>query len=217
MLVSDEKKFVFVHIQKTGGMSLSALLREHVPDARLVCGRHEHLRRAPPELAEQWRGYFKFCFVRNPWDRLLSWYAMIQREYRRLRWWQRAFRKKPLPREIWNLAVPYLDDFGRFVRDCTGEVFDEGCLKSFSYNQCDYMDDAAGACGVDFVGRYEDLEADADRVLGRLDLAGIPLPHHNRSRHAHRSMYYDAATRAIVEERFHRDIARFGYRFEGES
>jgi hypothetical protein len=58
VLVSDRHEFGFVHIQKTGGMCIEALLDERVPDLRQVCSRHEHLRRVPPELAAQWEHYY---------------------------------------------------------------------------------------------------------------------------------------------------------------
>ena len=144
MLVSDEKRFVFVHIQKTGGLSIERTLRDFAPDVRQVGGRHEHLRRIPPELRREWGSYFKFAIVRNPWDRLTSWYAMIEREYAKIGWWRRTFWRRPLRMEIWNHALPYLGDFAGFIRECTGEVMDNGHLKSFEYNQLDYIREWGG-------------------------------------------------------------------------
>jgi len=65
---------------------------------------------------------------------------------------------------------------------------------------------------VDFVGRYERLQADLDEVGGRL---GIPaaLPHLNRSSHRDYREYYTDETRDIVAARFARDLAQFDYRF----
>jgi len=41
----------------------------------------------------------------------------------------------------------------------------------------------------------------------------VPLPHDNRSDHAHYREYYNDETEAIVERHFARDIERFGYTF----
>jgi len=41
VLVSDSRKVVFVHIQKTGGVTVNNLLREHIPDVRSILARHE--------------------------------------------------------------------------------------------------------------------------------------------------------------------------------
>jgi len=80
MVISDRHRCIFVHIQKTGGASIEALLLRSDPSAAASA---QEGRRHPPARAiapiagsERWRAYFKFAFVRNPWDRLVSWYHM---------------------------------------------------------------------------------------------------------------------------------------------
>ncbi|MFL6003404.1 MAG: hypothetical protein ACJ72P_11385, partial [Nocardioides sp.] len=53
MLASHDRRFLFIHVQKTGGSAIE-----------------QH-----PELA----GFFTLGFVRNPWERFHSWHAMIMR------------------------------------------------------------------------------------------------------------------------------------------
>jgi hypothetical protein len=65
---------------------------------------------------------------------------------------------------------------------------------------------------VDFIGRYENLAADYAVVKERLSLSA-DLPHTNRSSHGSYRDYYTDETRAIVADRYARDIAHFGYRF----
>ena len=78
MLISDERRMLFVHIPKTGGASVEQLLREMCPDARSVGKqRHARLRRILTQHPEL-EGYWSFGFVRNPWARMVSWYAMIE-------------------------------------------------------------------------------------------------------------------------------------------
>jgi len=214
MLISESHKFIFVHIQRTGGMSMTKLLQQHVPDLRQIHGRHGHVRDAIPELGDSRRQYFIFAMVRNPWDRLVSWHAMIGQEFSRLPWRQRWFSSAPMRHANWNQARPYLDDFDGFVRHCTGIVWDEGCRKSFAFNQSDYLLDDTGNIDADYIGRFEDLEDDSARIFERIGLAGLRLPHENTSRHDHYSRYYNDETREIVGLRFQRDVERFGYRFE---
>jgi hypothetical protein len=80
MLVSHRARAIFVHIQKTAGSSIEAALRDHDPEAgpHLVGGRrHVHAVELRDVVGpDVWGRYFKFAFVRNPWDRLLSWYQM---------------------------------------------------------------------------------------------------------------------------------------------
>src|SRR5215212_1801647 len=73
----EEPKFIFIHIQKTGGVSISNLLRRYIPTTTRGRGpRHITARRALRQV-ENPGDYFNFAFVRNPWDRLVSWYTMI--------------------------------------------------------------------------------------------------------------------------------------------
>src|ERR671921_2260700 len=76
VFVSDSRKVVFVHIQKTGGLTVDRLLNERIPDLRRIVARHGFASLGMDEL-EGWDEYFKFAFVRNPWDRLVSWYSMV--------------------------------------------------------------------------------------------------------------------------------------------
>ena len=67
-MINDQYKCIFMHITKTGGSSI-----EEVFDYRGI----KHHR--PEEMIEnigqeKWDNYFKFTFVRNPWDRLVSEY-----------------------------------------------------------------------------------------------------------------------------------------------
>ena len=40
MFVSDSRKVVFIHIQKTGGLTVDRLLNERIPDLRRIVARH---------------------------------------------------------------------------------------------------------------------------------------------------------------------------------
>jgi len=213
MLISQQHRFIFVHVQKTAGMSFEAVLRQHFPDLAPWHGRHGHARDGAAEIGrEAWDEYFSFAFVRNPWERLVSWYAMIDRHRRELPLHKR-WRRAPFDTEIWNQVVAKGKTFDAFIEHCTEVVWDKGCYKSFAFNQIDYLTDADGRMLVTEVGRFETLAEDAERVLARLGVA-VTLPRKNPSAHGHYSEWYDDRLRDIVAERFARDIAAFGYRFE---
>jgi len=69
-MIDHERKCFFLHIGRTGGTSIDYAF----------CGgvaTHKHWR--PNEVIdligiEKWKEYFKFSFVRNPWDRMVSMY-----------------------------------------------------------------------------------------------------------------------------------------------
>lgn len=228
MLVSHSHKLVFVHIQKTGGQTVSKVLKENVSDISRFRRKHEFAMHAMEEL-EGWNEYFKFAFVRNPWDRLVSWYSMIsnadavpahrmlvdRKEERRLR---RATRMKQRGDRLllWRYVVDNSSTFEEFIKNCTGEIeVKPGVFYSFVYNQLDYVSDRDGNLLVDFVGRFENFQNDLLEVSNRLGIELKSVPHDNRSPHRHYSSYYTPETEMIVRERFRRDIEYFGYEFEG--
>jgi chondroitin 4-sulfotransferase 11 len=201
VLVSDSHKLVFVHIQKTGGVTVDDLLWKRIPDLRSISARHAFARRGRAEL-DAWDEYFKFAFARNPWDRLVSWYTMIT-----------TFDKGG--NELWWYVHDNSSTFEDFIHNCTGEVeIKKGVYYSFAYNQLDYVTDEHGNLLVDFIGRLENLDQDIHEVFRRLGLVLEKVPHHNRSLHRHYSTFYTPETEMIVRERFKRDIEYFGYEFE---
>lgn len=84
MNISHKHKCIFFHVPKTGGSSIEAL-----PMWDAWTG---HFPRAA-ELGQslgpaQWENYFKFAFVRNPWDRLVSLYHYLATMTPADRWYQ---------------------------------------------------------------------------------------------------------------------------------
>lgn len=197
MVISGGTRSIFVHIQKTGGVSIEAMLRRADPGigSSMHQGRRHLFARdiRPLVPSEQWDGYFKFAFVRNPWDRLVSWYHMCAQ----------STAPNAFARHVQQHA-PTFDDF--VMRTTTG------IAERTTWNQLDYVTDVEGNVIVDFIGRYERLPEDSRQVGERLGIA-IDLPHTNRSTHAHYRDYYTDATRDIVARRFARDILHFGYEF----
>ena len=214
MLINEQKKFIFIHVQKNAGISIEKILLNGFPDTRTWHGRHG---RALDALAEMestvWQQYYSFAFVRNPWERMVSWYAMIEEAKKNLSFFKRL-KKKPFRSELWNYAIDHSNDFESFLENCTATIFDLGCHKSFIFNQIDYLTDKNGHVIVDFIGRFENLAADTDQVFKTLNLESVRLPKLNQGQHSHYSRWYNEKTRQLIEERFARDIVQFGYRFE---
>ena len=66
---------------------------------------------------------------------------------------------------------------------------------------------------MDFIGRFENLQNDFDRVMKVLGLPRQQLTHENPTRHRPYREYYDQETAAVIAERYRDDIDRFGYDF----
>lgn len=188
----DEHRCIFFHIPKTAGISITEALfgcrgagHIDVREARRIFGRLAFAR------------YFKFTFVRNPYDRLVSAYTY-------LRDGAIAGRMSPFIR---TYIEPY-PEFRSFVRDGLRDVLFDQHFRPQSSWVCDRE-----GLRVDFVGRFERLSEDFATVAARL---GIPasLGHRNRSRREreYRS-YYEEDTRRLASDVYAEDLERFEYDF----
>jgi hypothetical protein len=84
--------------------------------------------------------------------------------------------------------------------------------------QSDYLIDLQGRVVVDFIGRYERLEADFAEACRRIGIPPPALPHRRQSVDRARDFrgYYTAETAELVAHYFRRDIEILGYRFDPE-
>ena len=190
---------IFVHVPKCGGSAISKSLFGTVKIGHLSLRQYRIM-----YGARHFERLFRFAFVRNPWDRLVSAFHYLRaggvNEYD-ARWSER------------NLAG--FDDFGTFVREWIPGR-DLGKTYWHLVPQKDFLCVKEGGMDLDFVGRLESVEEDLARLV---DLGGLnpvaPLQRINASRRRRdwRS-YYDDETAAIVEEAYATDIRLLGYDFE---
>jgi hypothetical protein len=80
--------------------------------------------------------------------------------------------------------------------------------------QLDWFVSPHGDMLADFIGKYETLEADWERIGARLGIAQkLPRLNVNPERQRDYTSYYSERTRKVVAERFALDVEYFGYRF----
>jgi hypothetical protein len=211
MFLSEAGPFLLVHVQRTAGTSLKAALSAACPDAREILGTHDWAATARAHLGARYEALYRFAFVRNPWDRLVSCYELIREQGGGSGALERSAEDGGINR-LWRYALARSGSFREFILRCDGVIDDVDGRKSFAFAQCDYVCDAEGRLIVDDVYRFEDLPAAADHLFETLQIRAA-LPRLNPSRHRPYREYYDAETRAVVARRFARDIARFGYEF----
>jgi hypothetical protein len=203
VLASHDRRFLFIHVQKTGGTTVTDVLKA-VPDVRRPdgCPKHAGLRialRHNPELADHWI----FGFVRNPWARYVSWWEMIQRAKASgdsSGWSRRMMRNKFI-----GGAAKY-PDFDTFVERGPED------FSRLSRSQITYL--STRTRRADYIGRTETFADDIRAVLAHLDLP-VPeeLPHRNKSEYGSYREYYSPATRDRIGELFKADVDAFGYDF----
>lgn len=198
-MISHKYKCIFIHIQKTGGSSIKQAIRGRPegPD------RHRH--RAGTALRQiygerYWKKYFKFSFVRNPWDRLVSWWTMIDSQYRP------KYERGVKLNNFMTYVITNADSFEAFLY-CREMINDYTGRRSVGMNQSDYIPE-----DVDFIGKFENLHLDFAIVAQRIGL-NARLPHIKTTRHAHYRDFYTDKTAALVADLYYKDIERFKYRF----
>jgi len=194
---------IFVHIQKTGGTAVrSALGMEIYAERKHFLARD--LRDVYGKAA--WESSFKFSFVRNPWDRLVSWWSMIDNH-------RHASTAANSGNEFTRYVRQRAQSFEEFLTRCTDEIVETDGRKHIFRDQIDYLVDDKGKLIVDFVGRFERLQEDFDQVTARLGVPSATLPRVNSSQHAAYTSYYTPAMAEEVGRRYARDILAFSYRF----
>ncbi|MGI9213702.1 MAG: sulfotransferase family 2 domain-containing protein [Methylococcaceae bacterium] len=217
MLISPSHQFIFFHIGKTAGMSMRGVLEkyEQEPDKFKIPRPPQYTDQGPNRFYDVWRTlllhakarearkelpqemferYFKFAFVRNPWDWQVSVYHFILKE----------------PTSSTHEAVKACGSFPKYLEWARHHPapYPKGITKL----QSEMITDEDGTLLVDFLGHYESLEADFDVIREKLGIEER-LPHINKSQHTHYREYYDDHTRNLVAEQCKTDIELFGYEF----
>ena len=162
-------------------------------------------------MSDEWDDYYKVGFVRNPWDRLVSWYTMI-REKGAMTWKKRILGKRRY-NDLTQYVLANSRSFEEFIYNCTDTIDDIDGKKSILYNQFDYLSDEDGKLIVDFVDQFENLSDDSIKVFRRLGFEKASLLHKNSSKHRNYRTYYTEETREEVRKRYSKDIDFFGYEF----
>ena len=137
-----------------------------------------------PEL---WKEYLKFCFCRNPYDRVVSAYNYIM--------------------ETEKLNI----DFDVYLE--MKDIVTENEYAHVFLSQKQHVIDSEGNCVMDFIGRFENFEDDFKLLLEKIGIDKIihnPKPK-NKREHGSYKKYYDNRLIKIVNDLFMEDFEFFGY------
>ena len=217
MIISRQRRFIFVHVPKTGGTALSLALEDRAakddiligdtPKARARAGRWKGVKTAGrvwkhSTLADvvglvslqEINDFQTVTLVRNPWDRVVSYYHWL--------------REQSFAHSAVGLAKAH--DFAGFLnhpQTVTG-------LRLWPYGA--YMRLPSGDEKESIFIRLENFPEDVGRFEAHLGFR-LTLPRTNESNRTRDwRPYYSDADAALIADICAEDVARFGYRFDPE-
>jgi hypothetical protein len=161
--------------------------------------------------------YFKWAFVRKPWDRLVSAYEYSADVYKpKYKYpFERLIKDMWKKRNIFKGRTNY-----KLIETWNNEAFELYGKKELALTPQYLFLEIDGKIVVDFVGRFENLNLDFKYVCKKL---GQPykLEHKNRSADQYirdikldYQEYYTKELRDMAGDIYARDIELFGYKFE---
>ena len=182
-MISHKFKFIFIHIPKTGGTSIEKFF-----DTKLNYDLKHLTNVEYDEECVNCNGYIKFSVIRNPWERMVSYW-----NYRQSVAWATD-----------DGEIPIFTDWMKFVHQKKSRPL----LTMF-----DFLRDKTDTIKNIHLIRFENLQEDFDIVCDKIKIPKQELPHSNNRNHKHYTEYYDDETREIVAEKYAKDIEYFGYKF----
>lgn len=217
MIINKDKRFIFVHVPKVAGTSISRALGGHTgmfwasngDGAKQLISTHTYANEIKKFIGPaQYNAYYKFAFVRNPWDRLYSLYNFMtyseeinrgkyifdqdETERRGFKWFLLENRIKSTRVKLYGVNVNICQ---QTTPQLNWLIEDDKII-------------------VDFVGTYENLQQDFELVNTRLGL-GATLPWKNKYSERRYQDVYDNEMIDFVYKHHSKDIKMFNYTFDG--
>ncbi len=187
-VVYDDINLIFYRIPKNAGTSITKMLSK-------ISGEESYKKRSiPPEKIKE---YFSFTIVRNPYDRVVSFYEDKMR--------------KPCEPGVVTTDFRLHEDmpFKDFVKILSKRK-DKNLDRHFR-SQSYFLENRK----IDFIARFENLKEDYKKIMKKARVKNPPeLPHKRKSkRKKDYRDYYDEETKKLVQERYKRDLELFDYKF----
>lgn len=205
LIISHRHRFLFFAVPKTGTHSVRRALRMNLgkedqeqvgmferkqfsfPQLERFKSGHVSVSQIKPVLGESiFNGYYKFAYVRNPFDRFISYCAFSSRE-------SGDFEARPHEYMTYILNE-LMDDDNLLLRP-----------------QCTFLTDDDGKLAMDFVGRVESMQESYEFICSKIGIEPSLLDMVNRSNHLPYTSYYTDELYDAVSSAYAEDIALFGY------
>lgn len=188
MIYPKQPKFIFIHLPKNAGSSITKSLASYFGFDREVYRPQKHKFLVARELSNV-DDYTIFTWVRNPWARVVSYFHYLQQ-----------VRKPPhnLPLDV------KFDDWMRMYGFTSLQT---------QYSQIGTERGCELHPSINFVGRSEHMLHDWSN-LGKLLGIKCPLIHDKKTDHKPYQEYYNSISKDMVAKFYRKDIKLLKYSFE---
>jgi len=188
LLTCDSHNFMFMHIQRTGGTSIRNLCHELSLKTKEKEFFHSHVNNL--EDMSILSKYQTFTFVRNPWDRIFSWYQFLM---------QYSGKQRTINFE------DYVLNFEENNRSKNEKL-------DFIFNQYDYIYKDNEKL-IDHIGKFENYSDDVVRIFSKFNITVTSIPKVNDTKRKEYQDYYNLKTASYIEEKCYKDIEHFNYKY----
>ena len=215
--ISHRYKYIYFGIPKCASTSI----RNSLPDKENI-RTDERLKTMLTD--EVYNEYFKFTFVRNPWDRMVSNYSMFVKKKQR----SRDYTPRLQIEELFQKPRRSIS-FAEFIHKAQS-------VKNHHWSQCcEWLPrDSDGCLDIDFIGRVENFDDDFQKLLTllkidinkyRSEMAALlrkkrkasinkEIVHFNKTNHKDYKLYYSNKEKQIIAKLFADDIKIFQFKFD---
>lgn len=212
-MILEKWHSIFIHVPRTGGGSMeTTLLRSYFnkqriqandPDRKKLLERngkwtqHNTIAETVDDFEINEKDYFKFCFVRNPWDKAVSEFLYLHKM---------------------DGCHCKIKELPSLFRDFVKNKMFHCCWENHWLPQYDFIINKEGHRAMDFIGRFESLQEDSAKLLSKFGI-NSPLCNFNSTRWNTKRIrgfyknFYDEESKKDISKTFEKDIDYFKYTF----
>lgn len=215
------KKVLFVHLPKNGGTTVKEIIKKidnpnigvlndfcDISHYKKICIEYNN---SPKEFLifsnmKNRNDFFSFCFVRNPWERVVSCYFWCKKNEERRRLWN-------------NIHYPInlsFNDFVKMIPDIIEKKYTNFNSLKWHLSPQYYQIFDNKKQKIDYIGRFENFEEELKNIFSinkiKYDKNYLKFKY-NSTIHDNYRNYYNEETIKIINDVYIKDIEEFNYKY----